>query len=220
MEVRGSMLGGTLFYGSTGVKGATRVVVGLLSIALLVVACGPADEVQETAAQRQEGSAETPVPEGESGSGAQPEGDATAVPEGDETGDSAPGRMPQTQSEEDVEPTPTPQPLPLEAELAHDCVQSGGTQTLTVRTEPWTGVAFEATYSDGKSGAEPPYGEGYGGNDGDIARNDGRAEFTWQISTDAPTGEVEVLVKGVKNGYSPGEQVVTFMLQSSTDPCL
>lgn len=196
-----------------------RLVGGLLAMGLLLVACGSGEEAQQTAAQARDRATVTPAPRG-----AEP-GDAGATPApqgpgGEEDADPSPTPGSEDGEEDDGEPTPTPDPLPIEAELAHACVQSGGTQTLRVRTEPWSGVAFEAIYSDGKSGADPPYGEGYGGNDGALAREDGRAEFTWQISTDAPTGEVDVVVKAVKNGYSPGEEVETFTLRSATDPCL
>ena len=81
-----------------------------------------------------------------------------------------------------------------------DCVTSGGTETLTVHTEPGALVAYDAVYSDGKNGAVPPYGAGYGGNAYGTADSNGDYTSTWVVSPNAPAGEGYVKVYAGWNG--------------------
>lgn len=93
--------------------------------------------------------------------------------------------------------------FPITASLDRDCVTLGGEITITVDAGENTGVAYQAMYHGGESGAEPPYGDGHGGNGGDMTDDDGQFEETWVVSPTAPIGPAWVdVVAGRDGGYS------------------
>ena len=63
-----------------------------------------------------------------------------------------------------------------------------------MHTEPGALVAYDAVYSDGQSGAPPPYGAGYGGNTYGTAGSNGDYTSTWTVSPKAPAGKAYVNV--------------------------
>lgn len=91
----------------------------------------------------------------------------------------------------------------VDATLSASCVMPGGLMTLRVNATPKSNVAFVAVYSDNKSGAEPPGGAGYGGNDGGAVDESGYRTFTWAIAATAPLGPARVdVVAYLANGDS------------------
>jgi hypothetical protein len=72
------------------------------------------------------------------------------------------------------------------------CVKPGDMIELLVKSPPEAGVAYQAVYSDGQSGSEPPFGAGYGGNDGGPASKKGRYESSWIVGPTAPPGRARV----------------------------
>lgn len=88
----------------------------------------------------------------------------------------------------------TPEQLPIEASISPTCVPVGGTAKLTVKTVPRAAIAYVAIYANGKSGAEPPWGEGYGGNDRGNADFRGQWSATWVVSLTAPKGDAHVML--------------------------
>lgn len=78
--------------------------------------------------------------------------------------------------------------------------------TLTVEVEPGAVVVFQAIYSNNRSGADPPYGEGYGGNAGGRVDESGRYIATWLVRPHAPVGpgrvDVYAAVTHVGRGYA------------------
>src|SRR5207245_292376 len=57
--------------------------------------------------------------------------------------------------------TASPGAVPLQVSLASGCVRAGTPQTITITSDPSTGVAYQTQYSDGKVGSSR---DGYGGN--------------------------------------------------------
>ena len=108
--------------------------------------------------------------------------------------------------------------VPVTASVAPDCVSSGGTETLTVHTEPGALVAYDAVYSDGKNGAVPPYGAGYGGNAYGTADSNGDYTTTWVVSPNAPAGKGYVKVYAGWNG-SFGSARPRFAVADASGSC-
>lgn len=81
------------------------------------------------------------------------------------------------------------------------CVKRLGKVTMSLVYKPKTAVAYQAFYSDQKSGAEPPYGAGYGGNDKGITDPGGQYSSTWVVGADAPPGAGRVQVVMVWSGH-------------------
>lgn len=106
-------------------------------------------------------------------------------------------------------PTGSAEPLVITAALSTACVRRGEQLVLTVETQPWASVAFLAHYAGGDNGADPPWGQGHGGNDGGIVNETGRYEATWIVAMSAPIGPGHVEVTG---GYGEqlGEATVPF----------
>ncbi|HWL37273.1 MAG TPA: hypothetical protein VNQ77_13910 [Frankiaceae bacterium] len=94
----------------------------------------------------------------------------------------------------------TEKELPIEASISPACVPAGGLATLTVKTLPKTTLAFVAVYNGEKSGAAPPWGEGYGGNDKGEASADGSWTISWTVTPNAPHGPARVILAAGKNG--------------------
>jgi len=84
--------------------------------------------------------------------------------------------------------------VPIQVTLGSACVRPGGTQTITIVTEPKSGVVYDAVYSDGKSGASPGF---YGGNQGGHTDDHGVWKDTWVVGAAAPPGPVRVDVLAV-----------------------
>jgi hypothetical protein len=83
----------------------------------------------------------------------------------------------------------------IHATVTPTCVRAGGTARLDVRTAANAAVAYVAMYAGDKSGATPPFGQGYGGNsDGYTSDPGGRWSDTWTIRADAPRGHAHVIV--------------------------
>jgi hypothetical protein len=82
----------------------------------------------------------------------------------------------------------------LRAVVTPTCVRAGGTATLTVATAPGAAIAYVAVYAGDKSGAEPPFGYGYGGNAGGYTDQSGGWTQTWTVRPDAPLGPAKVTV--------------------------
>jgi hypothetical protein len=83
---------------------------------------------------------------------------------------------------------PGTEPAEVTAKLAHSCVRRGGTQSLTLRTEPNFYVAYDTQYSDGKDGKE------YGGLGTAQVGGDGKYFSPWVVSPAAPLGDVIVWI--------------------------
>ncbi|HVF04108.1 MAG TPA: hypothetical protein VNA20_04655 [Frankiaceae bacterium] len=88
----------------------------------------------------------------------------------------------------------TPDEIPIVATVTPSCVPLGGTATLQVQTVEKADTAYVAVYSDGKNGAAPPFGAGYGGNEAGKADFRGQWKVTWVISPTAPEGAGHVVV--------------------------
>jgi hypothetical protein len=91
-------------------------------------------------------------------------------------------------------PQASAQDLPITATVTPACVTAGGLATLTVQTVPEGAIAFLAVYHGEQSGAEPPWGKGYGGNSKGMADPRGSWTSTWTVAANAPTGSARVIV--------------------------
>lgn len=76
----------------------------------------------------------------------------------------------------------------VETSVAPLCVEHGETIKLSVTTPPEAALAYQAVYSDNKSGAGAPFGEGYGGNDKGYADGSGHYTSTWVVAPHTPAG--------------------------------
>lgn len=111
---------------------------------------------------------------------------------------------------------PSKPTLALAAELAESCVRPGGSQAITIRTEPDSGVGYDAVYADGKSGLTEGH---YGGNKAGQVDDEGTWSDTWVVAPNAPAGRVEVRVLGAKLGYNAGQTTVYFTVSDVTGKC-
>lgn len=84
--------------------------------------------------------------------------------------------------------------LPIQAKVSPGCVTAGTLATLDVKTVPQAAIAFLAVYHGEQSGAEPPWGKGYGGNSKGVADKHGAWTSTWTVTANAPTGAARVIV--------------------------
>ena len=150
----------------------------------------------------------TPVATGSAGAGTRPGGTAApgasgAPPSG--TASAAPGGK--TGRPASPPPTPTTakgvvspkveaseDEIPIDAAVTPFCVTPGTTATLTVKTRPNATLVYLAVYKGEKSGAQPPWGEGYGGNDKGETDATGQWQGTWAVRADTPSGKARVLV--------------------------
>lgn len=109
-----------------------------------------------------------------------------------------------------------PDQLPLTAEVTPACVARGGLATITVQTVEKAAVAYVAIYAGDKSGAQPPFGYGYGGNEGGTTDFRGTWTARWTVAPNAPTGPayatLVVSARGVERTidvpFSVGEREV------------
>ncbi len=88
----------------------------------------------------------------------------------------------------------TAQELPITAAITPACVLPGAVATLNVTTVPKAALAYVAIYAGEKSGAAPPWGEGYGGNDKGETNHEGRWVNSWTVALNAPTGPARVML--------------------------
>lgn len=198
-----------------------------LAIALVVAACGGGDGPTgeaEAASQSQEGGAAAPDGQGrESGTsgsdGAAPPSTAGNASKGDSkdkqseksTTSTTPGSDTSGTVPEEDRPV-----LPVETTLGSTCVRAGGTQTVTFKTVPGSGVAYNSYYSDGKNGLDEGF---YGGNKGAIIQADGQWTDTWTIAPHAPPGKVRVTYTATNIAYRAHHGETSFELVSPTGVC-
>lgn len=179
-------------------------ITGLVAcLALLAAACsGSGADPDRVAAQasvnsggQADGVSGTSGPDGRGRAGADGSNGGTAAQDGDGDGYA-------------IEPAIVPfEPrTEVKATLVPLCITPGGSMTLSVEVQPKSSVAFQAIYSNNWSGADPPYGGGYGGNDGGFTDDTGRYLANWTVSADAPLGparvDVYVAVSNVGQGYA------------------
>lgn len=103
----------------------------------------------------------------------------------------------QSISSEGADPSvaPTTPEFPLSGSVTPSCVRAGSTASLHVTTIPGAIVAYVAVYHGEKSGAPPPFGYGYGGNDHGTSRGDGGWDNDWIPRADSPAGAGYVVVE-------------------------
>jgi ABC-type glycerol-3-phosphate transport system substrate-binding protein len=100
--------------------------------------------------------------------------------------------------------------------LKESCVRPGGTQTITVKTEPGAGLAYDTTYPDGKSGVSDGY---YGGNSGGFADENGDYADTFAVAATAPSGYAVVSVLSSDPNKGHAEKRLTFYVADVTGNC-
>lgn len=119
---------------------------------------------------------------------------------------SSPGGSVQGGPPEVPPPFPPDPSLRVTVSLTPACAKVGQVIKLVVRTEAKATVAYQAIYSDGKSGAGHGYGAGYGGNDGGTADLSGIYTSTWKTASNTPAGpgrvDVYVFARGTTNTTS------------------
>jgi hypothetical protein len=91
-------------------------------------------------------------------------------------------------------PVATAEEIPIHAVVSPGCVLAGGTATLRVTSVPKAFLGYVAMYAGEKSGAQPPFGYGYGGNDKGETNADGAWVGTWVVRADAPVGRGRVVI--------------------------
>lgn len=125
---------------------------------------------------------------------------------------------------------PSPQPagptleqhddFPIGVTVSPLCVERGGEMAIRVETgRPDTAVAYLAFYAGEESGAPPPYGDGHGGNSGDMTGGNGRYEDTWRVSPTAPVGPARVEVMAAYNSEKSTELVRFEVVDVGTGGC-
>lgn len=203
--------------------GARRLRTRLASLAaagLLIGACGGGGGGDNgKAAENASADGSTTTSPATAQAGGDPTTGSPGAPGGPTVTTGAPGSAPATGSTPGNPPdggeTPKP-PLPMEVELEKDCVKPGGTQTVTVRTEPESPVGYSAEYADGKTAMDAGY---YGGVDAGKTDGKGVYKATWTIAPNAPPGEVKVRVFATHPAYTFSERVATFELSTLTGKC-
>lgn len=86
--------------------------------------------------------------------------------------------------------------VPVAARLEPPCVRRGDSAEIFVQTRPQAAVQWQAVYSNGKGGAIPPFGAGYGGNEAGMADAQGNYRFSWTVKPTVPVGpgRIDVIV--------------------------
>ena len=212
-----------------GGKRPVRLVLGTLAVSALVTsACGGQSKAEDNASDKPADAAASPPGEGGGGSptstpassskkGGSQAGSAgatsTTVPGGSSSGSSGSGPKAATNPSGGDQPTRT---LEMSAELAESCVRPGGTQTITVRTLPYSGVAFDTEYADYLTGMMPGH---YGGNSAGFVDEDGTWTSTWVIAPNAPAGLTTVLVLGTHEQGGLGETKALFTVADALGKC-
>lgn len=226
-----------------------RQIVFAVAVALLLAACAPSNagrpSLDELRAQVQEGapvadvdghdhddhdhgSEPAKVGEGsaeqiedapvESTSDAVPE--ATSEPSRGSTGEpTSEPAGPQAADDPDGPVMEQSDDFPLTATLSPTCVEQGDEMTLTVEAGYDTAVIYLAYYAGGENGAPPPYGDGHGGNDGDMTDGDARYQDTWVVSPAAPVGPARVEVQAGRSGERSTAVVRFEVVAAGTGGC-
>ncbi|HEX9775622.1 MAG TPA: hypothetical protein VGB83_08575 [Actinomycetota bacterium] len=154
-----------------------RVVFGVVGMAMLTAACtggGVTTAGSQAPSVTPSAPAETPTPDGQ-----QSAQRASRQRGGSDSSKAAPP----------FEPDPT---LPVESSVTPECARIGDLVTLSVETEPGATVAYQAVYSNGKSGAGSGYGGDYGGNDAGQTDDQGEYSSSWTLTNNPPPGPVRV----------------------------
>jgi len=187
------------------------LVCGALALSLAACSSG-GTPAPNAAAQRSAGAGggHTPAPALPSpgASGNTPSAGLGVVPSPGAPGGGAPSGSASAAAGSSASPTPTavvvPRDVRVEAVASPACVRPGSTLTLTISTEPKAAIGWQAVYSNGYGGADPPWGGGYGGNDKGTADDAGRFRTSYVVRPNAPfgPGHIDVVIgwKG-KYGY-------------------
>jgi hypothetical protein len=136
-----------------------------------------------------------------SGSPAKPSAAATGAP-GTHSGTGSDGKSsaPAPTASPSHDWTATEAEIPIDATLTPTCVNPGATIRLDVVTNPKAAVGYVAVYAGEKSGAAPPFGEGYGGNDKGTADFRGQWTSSWTVALNTPPGKAYVLLVVAHSG--------------------
>lgn len=202
----------------TGARRLRTTLASLAVAAFLIGACGGGDDNGKGADNASaDGSTTTSL--APSQAGADTADGAPGAPGGATTTTGAPGSAPATGSTPGAPPdggqAPKP-PLPMEVEVEKDCVKPGGTQTVTIRTEPESPAGYSVEYPDGKTAMDQGY---YGGVDAGKTDGKGVYKATWTIAPNAPPGEAKVRAFATHPAYRFSERVATFELSTLTGKC-
>lgn len=158
-----------------------------IGLVLLLGACSPAERQGESV----QASGKAPISPIEEVDESSAKVSESTEPESTEVL-SASKAKPRPGKSKDLRPVPMEMPYetPVEvaAEVSPACVPPGSTVTVTVTTQPGAPLAYQAIYAGNQSGAEPPFGKGYGGNAKGFASDDGIYTDKWIVRLDAPRG--------------------------------
>jgi hypothetical protein len=108
--------------------------------------------------------------------------------------------------------------FPLSGTISPACVRPGQQATIVVQTLTKSAVAFDTFYSDGRSGGNPPYGDGLGGNASGLTDENGRYTSTWLVSAAAPAGKAYARVVA-GHGDKTKETRVPFAVSNALGDC-
>jgi len=98
------------------------------------------------------------------------------------------------------------------------CVRPGTQATIVVQTLSKSAVAYDTYYSNGKTGGQPPFGDGLGGNAGGMTDANGRYSSSWIVSANAPAGTAYARVVVGHAGAST-ETSVPFAVSNPRGAC-
>ncbi|HEX2039384.1 MAG TPA: hypothetical protein VHF47_06585 [Acidimicrobiales bacterium] len=104
----------------------------------------------------------------------------------------------------------------IKVQLKETCVRPGATQTVTAWVPVGSGVGYDTTYSDGKSGIMEGH---YGGNSGGFPQDDGTYTDTFTVAATAPSGQAVVLVLASHQDDGLGEGRAVFAVSDALGRC-
>ena len=105
--------------------------------------------------------------------------------------------------------------VPLTARVSVACLRPGGTQTVTLTSEPKTNVGYDSVYADGKTGWSPDH---YGGSNKGETDASGQWQDTFVLKPGAPPGKVEVnAIAG--NARGAGKTATSFAVAKADGTC-
>lgn len=217
-----------------------RLVLMGVVLAVLLAACGtPPASSQQEGAPGPEGSfgAESTAAPTQPETAESPEQVDTGGAHGSSTPGSTPSETldqreteseaPQEQGSPASSPSPEPPPrqdklredttVPVTAVVRPECVVRGTAATLEVNTNPEASIAWHARYAGNEGGAEPPFGEGHGGDGSGKADASGHYRSQWTVSPDAPTGPARVDVVVGWEGEWGFDDPVFHVVDEATD---
>jgi hypothetical protein len=207
------------------VGGPSRRALGALLVLLAATAAcggeskadsGRAAEAEEPARAAAEGDATTPTTAGGK-AGKKSSGDrggtTTTTTATGQSEAAADGTAPDPKA---AQPKTETRKIEVLAELKESCLKPGGSQTLTVRTLPSAGVAFDTEYSDYLTGMEAGH---YGGNSAGYVGEDGTWTSTWVVAPNAPAGKATVLVLAAHSHDGMGETKAVFTVADALGKC-